>query len=420
MQKITARKRIILAVIGIMSLALVQCEIGLGDSVDTSAPELTIDYPAINSIARGDLVVSGKAWDETAVDRVEIVLQNSSGVKQWSGTAHPDSTRRWTANIPNTRAADGSVPFADGQYRVVATAVDTSNRKTSVTVPYYLDNTPPLVVISRPSTSGPVKADPYGDDLVFSGTLWDENSCAEMEVVFYQDNGGVMSEVARYSQTNVPSDWKLIIPGDKDDPTSVFGQLAAGMTGSEGARELYYTLRAVDNAQEYRGPGETVAAGNETDQVYIYDSILALLPDGEKFPSSEALASLVYGSETMVAGISEDDLTGIGLHSSEVDTSTSGKFSIDPYNKNPNVSILQWTQYVGNNFATGYTSNKIGANQYISVTIEPGPDGVAIDTSRVYVTMRRSTDADPDPDEVPSGETNRIPLKRSRVMDRRE
>lgn len=53
---------------------------------------------------------------------------------------------------------------------------------------YYIDNTMPFVMLDRPATKGTEPPDPYGSDLVFSGTLYDDHDCSKIVIDFYIEN----------------------------------------------------------------------------------------------------------------------------------------------------------------------------------------------------------------------------------------
>ena len=57
-------KKIAIALLTIISIFTISCEIGLGASVDTEPPALTIQTPQVDSIIRDDFAISGTWTDE--------------------------------------------------------------------------------------------------------------------------------------------------------------------------------------------------------------------------------------------------------------------------------------------------------------------------------------------------------------------
>lgn len=52
------------------------CEVGLGSAVDTQPPEITIEYPFVDSVIREEFIISGTCKDETSVNNVNVVFTN--------------------------------------------------------------------------------------------------------------------------------------------------------------------------------------------------------------------------------------------------------------------------------------------------------------------------------------------------------
>ena len=70
--------------------------------------------------------------------------------------------------------------------------------------------------MTRPSSSGGDNADPFGSELIFSGSLWDADECASMTITFYKKasadaNDDTLTEIASQTATNSPQNWTVEI-----------------------------------------------------------------------------------------------------------------------------------------------------------------------------------------------------------------
>lgn len=58
------------------ALTVISCEVGLGESVDTYPPSLTVSYPAGDSLViRDTFVMKGESSDETSLASVKISFE---------------------------------------------------------------------------------------------------------------------------------------------------------------------------------------------------------------------------------------------------------------------------------------------------------------------------------------------------------
>ena len=56
------------------------CEVGLGSAVDTQPPEITIEYPFVDSVIREEFIISGTCKDETSINGVNVVIQKDMNI----------------------------------------------------------------------------------------------------------------------------------------------------------------------------------------------------------------------------------------------------------------------------------------------------------------------------------------------------
>ena len=73
--------RIFLAVIAITSMS---CEIGLGASVDTEPPSISIDTPEVDSVIRDKFLIGGSWSDDGSIAELKVKIKKTDG----SGIEH--------------------------------------------------------------------------------------------------------------------------------------------------------------------------------------------------------------------------------------------------------------------------------------------------------------------------------------------
>ena len=370
------------------------CEVGLGNSVDTKPPTISISYPSTTSIMSGDFVIAGGANDETSLASVTLTMKNLANdatVGTWNASINNDN-KTWSCPIGNSPSATALAPIADGKYQITAVATDGANRTTTVSETYYIDNTPPVVVVTRPSTQGPTASpDPFGSDLTFTGTLWDSHECSSITIKFYKTDGTLITQ---FTTQNVLQNWTITVPQVN------FDALQTAMIDSKSSQKYFYTLSASDNAFKYtdnNGSAVTMT-GNASSHIFLSDDISSLLSVGESFPTREILSNIDMGklkqdgTPFTSGSITNANLASLRINSNTCDTARCGSFSIDPNNKNPTVDVAGFNWFAGTTFDTGYTSNQVAGKSVLSITVSQGLSAAAINTDQLYVYLRAKDD----------------------------
>ncbi|MBQ1833296.1 MAG: hypothetical protein II114_05945 [Treponema sp.] len=188
------------------------CEIiGLGAAVDANPPSLTITLPAVNAAVSSNFNISGTCDDDTGVREVRIVgLKDTENKVAYGtlfngedlGTAELPDGANW--NVPLVHVPDGdgynyilnghTLNLADGTYIAYLTAFD-GNRECMDPMPvsFDIDNTPPVFLVSAPSTvEGSEGGKEYGRSVVISGTIADGHDIEKMYVTAYRADGTVI------------------------------------------------------------------------------------------------------------------------------------------------------------------------------------------------------------------------------------
>ena len=166
------------------------CTIGLGESVDTEVPSIKILSPdpyEVLSICN-DFLIKGTWNDDGTINSVIVTLKQDKSGKEWSYEASFDEVEKkehvWRCMIP---AVSEKIP--DGPYLLSVKITDVSGRKSTATSQIVIDNTPPLIALSRPSSASDDKEiDSYGQTLTLNGEAADDSGVASIQQTAYSYN----------------------------------------------------------------------------------------------------------------------------------------------------------------------------------------------------------------------------------------
>ena len=145
--KILKRFCILFLIIGIWSCDTENMFIGAGNAPDISAPELIISTPANLAYESGDFVMSGTAFDNLKVTKVELkVYCNGVRISDLQNPPLADiAGDKWSYNFKNLQS---------GEYTITAIAHDragNTSEKSSKSIVVTVDNEPSKVVIQKPN-----------------------------------------------------------------------------------------------------------------------------------------------------------------------------------------------------------------------------------------------------------------------------
>ena len=188
------------------------CEIGLGPAVDTEAPEAFITYPEVSTAAKGTITLSGTCTDDTIVEKVIIKSLYSADNQSLSFPADRTSVdaaplasvkpngENWDIPLEYDSATGtysiggtylGYLP--DGTYVVDVVAEDGFRKSTPASRSFDIDNTPPVFLLSNPTSLEGMAGSPYGRIVKVTGTIADSHSIEKMEIVAYNAGGDPIS-----------------------------------------------------------------------------------------------------------------------------------------------------------------------------------------------------------------------------------
>ena len=317
-------KPVFVAAALIVGFSFFGCEIGLGPAVDTEAPEVEVSTPDVNQSVSSDILITGTCKDDGEVDRVEVVAIRSvdGGIKYEARSAdgvlgNAELTSRTTWQIPLTYTdgkyyfGDTELSLPDGTYIVDVKAYDMFNRQSTVASRSFdIDNTPPVFILSSPTSLDNADGVEYGRTIKLTGTIADAHDIDRLEIVkIYDENWNEITGlaqtvftgfdkantsivIAKYSDTGSAGlsaeDLKLHqnymamfgITADKfDDVTAV------------GSKRINLAVKIWDKAGKDEATGKD---GNVSEYVYISSGLKKLVSGETSIGEGNSLDSMDY------------------------------------------------------------------------------------------------------------------------------
>ena len=286
-------------IVAVCLFPLLSCKVGLGGSIDTKPPSNAITYPPKNAVVRSAFVIAGTCSDDTQVKSVTVSITNtgtktsygpfeaelSDDKKSWSITLNKEKR-----NVPNHPYAGWDYP--DGKYSVTAYATDAEDKRSDLTTnAFTIDNTPPILILTSPSSSGGLEPDKFGRTISFTGTYAEDtdNKIAEMKaLLFKKSDASKIGEITFNNIDHMAENNKYVIAQyfskPEDDLTAeekrlfnnykaIFGEAEVNNYTTHGTAAdlpVYMTLLLSDGARVYNDPSNPAGSGpgNQTKHYY--------------------------------------------------------------------------------------------------------------------------------------------------------
>ncbi len=293
------KSRVFSLVITLACLLGFSCKVGLGEAVDTVPPTVTINYPPAGSVVRDTFVLAGDCDDDTSVSSVDVYYERTGSFamdKRLLGTVNVTAgDRTWALTIdPNT------VDIKDGPYVFYAVAKDTQGRTSGTyTQSLEIDNTPPILILTKPTSYGSNSPKEYGRSVSIEGTFAEatENRIDKLVVTFYDENGNRITDLSAEDTTfNNITDMsnanpliiaKRDLTGSTDALVKQRDEIYRALYGSDalnlGAKKFYFTVTAYDKARCYTDPSSGgTGEGNASTGFYRGTNDVLNLINGNK------------------------------------------------------------------------------------------------------------------------------------------
>ena len=286
-------------IVAVCLFPLLSCKVGLGGSIDTKPPSNAITYPPKNAVVRSAFVIAGTCSDDTQVKSVTVSITNT-GTKRSYGPFEAelsDDKKSWSItlnkekrNVPNHPYAGWDYP--DGKYSVTAYATDAEDKRSDLTTnAFTIDNTPPILILTSPSSSGGLEPDKFGRTISFTGTYAEDtdNKIAEMKaLLFKKSDASKIGEITFNNIDHMAENNKYVIAQyfskPEDDLTAeekrlfnnykaIFGEAECNNYTTHGTAAdlpVYMTLLLSDGARVYNDPSNPAGSGpgNQTKHYY--------------------------------------------------------------------------------------------------------------------------------------------------------
>ncbi|MBP3743753.1 MAG: hypothetical protein J6J00_12285 [Treponema sp.] len=359
-------------------LFLITCTIGLGESVDTEAPTGVIVSPDVDAVIRDSFAIKGTWSDDGTVSTVNVTLENTSSGEIFSYSADVLSDGNWYCEI-----APAESGIIDGSYLATVTLIDTGAHQTELTRSYTIDNTPPLIVLNRPSTkASSASADSYGRTFSVKGQAADDNNVSKILVNVYDNSACSGDALSTITLTNVPLTIDLDVAEYDYDSDSNYKQNAYYKIYGDydednpQTKEFYCTLTAYDDAATYPLEGEGSSDGNSTTSYYLYSDISTLIST-YKVTEIYHMLNRTYDGDSATVELIKDTLD-------EKVVSVS-KFSLNPDNA-PTFTVEGCGKLSDGSSLLNESTNELSTSCKVTndtksfiITISPGRDEISID-----------------------------------------
>ena len=366
-----------------------QQHIALGGGVDILPPSGEITYPdAGETPIRGSFVLKGTAKDDEGVQAVSIVFEDIE-TKDRTRSFQAELSKpgaystSWTANIDNesrdTEPGHPLVkvyPIPDGEYTAIVTVTDNNGKTSKFTKNYKIDNTPPVFIVSRPSTTIDAAdttnqpADGYGAVFSVVGQAGERNTVEKLLIV--------ADENIRIEKDYVGKNINIKAAAD--------GDALYALQASRPANIIKAQISLYDNARKFTGSTPDTE-GNGSDFFYlqgdIYDTVVS------KGYTEEVISDYFAGKkgsdkndhDKKIKALREDTIVLNALKEnrkmmdgSEAKRST---FKLDP-NKSPGFRVANIRYLTKDSFNLGDISSAVfkeNVDTFINIDLIPNKDG---------------------------------------------
>ena len=370
--------------------AFISCEVGLGEAVDVAAPVVKIATPPTAAVIRDTFAIAGTWSDDGSIKSLEVTLKNTGTKKEYavSGSFEQEANTKefkgsWQAIV---NPLDSSAPIPDGSYEATIKFSDNGSHTTTITKSFVIDNTPPIIVLTRPSTAADsLSSDTYGQTFTLEGQAADTNNVSLIEVEIYSDKDCTPeSYLHTVPLANVPNSINLdVAKFEKGDTTNDYFKIYKDATTDGGAKDFYCKLIAYDGAERYPVEGERSVAdekGNAISTYYLYKDIATEILQNYKINIVYNMLNGTYDEEdSSRSAVSENVIAKL-----KEKVRTTGKFTLNPKN-NPTFAVTGRSPLVLDGHDFDGVANNISDGSQVVIEVSPGLDGILLDEDSLKV-----------------------------------
>ena len=397
------------------------CNVGLGEAVDTQPPTLSIESPSDGLIIMNTFTMQGSTSDETSVASVQIKLiptNETSGTTTYGPfDATVDNKKKtWTCNINSYNEETNAFEILDGEYTAEVIATDSAGRTTTKSRVYKIDNTEPIVVLSRPTMS-----DQFGKTVKVTGDISDLNQLSSLYFSVYKKNDAneSLEFIETIKKENVSGTGLEIVLAKKiDEPTTDEERKLNDLydkfypQGKTGDVELYCIVEVADSAVEsfaknsgivsrirkpnggnYESSASETLSGNLSTCYWLNNTIYSTVFDGGGYGLSKGKLVTIFNGTYERNGISVETATLVKeyLSKNSIQTSDSSSLKYDGvsmFRLNPkNSPLYEVPGYkFGSNSEGAFTN--IYNEETIQISVSEGTDGYDLRPETIRVVLK--------------------------------
>lgn len=263
-------------------VCVLSCNVGLGESVDTEPPTVSVLYPPESSVIRDSFILSGKTEDDKEVKEVQIIVKEINGNDAKPVQTHvvKPTDDVWQVELNVKNETDILYPLKDGKYTVDITSTDTAGRVSGISSrTFEIDNTAPVFVIKSPGITNIESATSYGSIFKVVGTIADDHEIETMTVNIKDETG---KELVVWTEENVDTAGGTEVVfarynKDAADGEDVYNDRYLQIYGKDttGDKAFLCTISVADKARTYKNPDDLTKSegGNSTEGLYLNDDI---------------------------------------------------------------------------------------------------------------------------------------------------
>ena len=368
-------------------VSIISCEVGLGSAVDTQPPSVAIDGPKVDAVIRDVFAITGRWSDDGSISEVKATLKRTNGNAkeveipgEWNVDPQLKETGTWKVLVDYEKEN-----LVDGTYQATVSVKDNGKHITTQSTTFTIDNTAPVLVLSRPSIKdGQSGFDNYGRSFTLEGKAADDNEVSLIEVNVFE-NADSTEPLKTVELRNVPltieQDVAVYEAGKENDYSAIYKDTDFGK-----AAQRYCMVTIYDGAQRYPADGsaqtEADKKGNSTNTYYMNSEITSLLQGSVKITDLYHMMNGSYG-----AGEARSASNNNVIEQLETYKVSKGKFSINPAN-NPKFIVSSASVLEQGKDLDSVDYQLTSGNRYIEVEVSPGLDGYAIDPDSVEVYLQ--------------------------------
>ncbi|UTC64750.1 Ig-like domain-containing protein [Treponema sp. OMZ 788] len=269
-------------------ITLLTCKPSLGGQVDILPPKGVITYPPTGeNPIRGSFIIKGTASDDEEVTSVSVVFTNketNATTRSFSGKLIPTGGGgvNWEIEINNdtdvykdSRRLIKDYPIPDGEYEAKITITDKQGKPAFLDKTYKIDNTPPVFIVSRPSTiydpAVGQAVEQYGSKLRIVGEAGDIHSLEKIGFSFPDEYASIKKIVKGNKESSVN-----IVMAEHENPETGSDYTALqAVQGNPVVNPVKGKLILSDDARVYDGSSTASEdfPGNRSEFYYIKNNI---------------------------------------------------------------------------------------------------------------------------------------------------